>query len=88
MPGDAPGAPFTVCLAGDRDPSIADDEPAPKLFLGWTEGKRSAFYGLCMAIVQGLKQPGSLRVSASAPGLKSIFVLLKTASAGLRLAAI
>jgi beta-galactosidase len=43
--------------------------------------QRSAFNGLCSAIVQAFKTPGTIRIEASAPGLKSA-VLLLTAKPG------
>lgn len=69
---------------GNGDPSCHEaDEPFSS-----TEGKRSAFNGLCMAIVQALKQPGSIRVSASSPGLKSVSVVIEATRARLRPAVI
>jgi len=52
---------------GNGDPSCHEpDKPATP-----TEAKRSAFNGLAMAIVQALKEPGEIRVEASATGLES-----------------
>jgi beta-galactosidase len=52
---------------GNGDPSCHEpDKPElPKI------GNRSAFNGLCVALVQALKQPGEIRVEASSPGLAS-----------------
>jgi beta-galactosidase len=65
---------------GNGDPSCHEaDKPA-----SFTEGKRSAFNGLCMAIVQALKQPGSIRVEARSEGLESSSVEIAAQAAKLR----
>lgn len=52
---------------GNGDPSSHEpDKPG-----SFSEGKRSTFNGLCMAFVQALKQPGSIHIEASSPGLES-----------------
>jgi len=62
------------------DPSCHEpDKPA-----SFTEGKRSAFNGLCMAIAQALKQPGSIHIEASSPGLESSSVVIASNPAKLR----
>jgi beta-galactosidase len=45
---------------------------------------RRAFNGLCMAIVQSLKQPGDVRVEASAAGLEAASVVIQAEAARLR----
>jgi beta-galactosidase len=45
---------------------------------------RRAFSGLCMAIVQSTKSPGSLRVEATSPGLTGAAVTVATKAAPLR----
>jgi beta-galactosidase len=47
---------------GNGDPSCHEPDKAMR---------RSAFNGLCMAIVQSTKQPGEVRIEASSPGLQS-----------------
>jgi beta-galactosidase len=65
---------------GNGDPSCHEpDKPA-----SFTEGKRSAFNGLCMAFVQALKQAGGIRVQASSPGLESSSVVIAANAAKLR----
>jgi len=65
---------------GNGDPSCHEaDKPA-----SFTEGKRSAFNGLCMAIVQALKQPGDIRVETSSSGLESSVVVINANHAKLR----
>jgi beta-galactosidase len=52
---------------GNGDPTCHEpDKPASP-----TEGVRSTFNGLCMAIVQSLKTAGKIVVRASSPGLES-----------------
>jgi beta-galactosidase len=66
---DGPGRLIGV---GNGDPSCHEpDKPA-----SFMRGKRSAFNGLCMAFVQGLKQSGTIRISASSPGLASGYALI------------
>ncbi len=58
--------PGRIIGIGNGDPSCHEaDRPSPP-----NEAKRSAFNGLAMAIVQGLKQPGEIRIEATAPGLE------------------
>jgi beta-galactosidase len=52
---------------GNGDPSSHESDKA---------GKRRAFNGLCMAIVQASKQAGDVVVEASAPGLKGASVTI------------
>jgi beta-galactosidase len=59
---------------GNGDPSCHEpDKPT-----SFTEGQRSAFNGLCLALVQSLKQPGEIQVFASSPGLRSTSVALQS----------
>jgi beta-galactosidase len=60
---------------GNGDPSCHEPDKA---------GKRSAFNGLAMAIVQGAKEPGDIRVTASSPGLESATTTIGVAPATLR----
>jgi beta-galactosidase len=46
--------------------------------------KRSAFNGLCMAIVQATKNAGDIRVEASSPGLAGATVMIHAAAATAR----
>jgi beta-galactosidase len=65
---------------GNGDPSCHEpDKP-----VSFSEGKRSAFNGVCMAIVQALKQSGEVSVSVSSAGLESASVLLQAESARVR----
>jgi beta-galactosidase len=58
---------------GNGDPSCHEpDRPASP-----TEARRSAFNGLCTAIVQALKQPGEIRLEGSATGLESATVAIQ-----------
>ena len=58
---------------GNGDPSCHErDKPT-----SFTEGQRSAFNGLCMALVQSLKQSGEIQVFASSPGLRSTSLALQ-----------
>jgi beta-galactosidase len=40
--------------------------------------RRKAFNGLCLAIVQSTARPGQIRMSASAPGIKAVSLVLAT----------
>jgi beta-galactosidase len=53
--------PARIIGVGNGDPSCHEPDKAEK---------RSAFNGLCMAIVQALKEPGEIRVEVSAAGLE------------------
>jgi beta-galactosidase len=65
---------------GNGDPSSHEsDKPS-----SFTEARRSAFNGLCMALVQALKQPGSIRVEASSAGLDGSAVVITANQAKLR----
>jgi beta-galactosidase len=71
---DGPGRLIGV---GNGDPSCHEpDKPDSP-----TEAKRSAFNGLCMAIVQALKQPGEVTLSASAAGLAGTSVVIQAQAA-------
>ncbi|MGA2326062.1 MAG: beta-galactosidase GalA [Bryobacteraceae bacterium] len=52
--------PGRILGVGNGDPSSHEPDKA---------SRRSAFNGLCLAIVQALKQPGEIRFSAQSPGL-------------------
>jgi beta-galactosidase len=69
---------------GNGDPSCHEADQSLKS----TEGKRSAFNGMCMALVQSLKQPGSIHVSASSAGLQRVSVVVDAVPAKLRTAVI
>ena len=65
---------------GNGDPSCHEpDKPSAP-----DTARRSAFNGLCMAIVQALKQPGEIRVEASAAGLQGASMVIEGAPATLR----
>ena len=58
---------------GNGDPSCHEpDKPT-----SFTEGQRSAFNGLCMALVQSLKESGEVRLLASSPGLRTTSVVIQ-----------
>jgi beta-galactosidase len=69
---DGPGRLIGV---GNGDPSCHEPDKADK---------RSAFNGLCVAIVQAQKQPGEIRVEASAAGLESASITIQAETAKLR----
>ena len=56
---------------GNGDPTSHESDRA---------SKRSAFNGLCMALVQSQKTPGEIRVDATAPGLASATATLAAAA--------
>jgi beta-galactosidase len=60
---------------GNGDPSCHESDKGDR---------RSAFNGLCMAFLQALKQPGQVRVEASADGLESGSVVIEAAAASPR----
>ncbi len=57
---------------GNGDPSSHEADRATK---------RSAFNGLCMALVQSTKQPGAITINATSPGLTSASVTVTTSGA-------
>jgi beta-galactosidase len=60
---------------GNGDPSCHEpDKP-----ISSTEAKRSAFNGLCMALVQALKEAGNIQIFASSPGLESVSGVIEVA---------
>ncbi len=62
--------PGRILGVGNGDPSCHEsDRP-----ISPSEAKRSSFNGLCCVIVQALKQPGEIRLEASAAGLESASV--------------
>jgi len=66
--------PGRIIGVGNGDPSCHEpDTPASP-----TEARRSAFSGLCMAIVQALKQSGDIRVEVSSPGLPTASAVIKS----------
>jgi beta-galactosidase len=65
---------------GNGDPSCHEPDK-PRSF---SQAKRSAFNGLCMAFVQSLKQPGTIQVSASSPDLESASITVEASPAKLR----
>jgi beta-galactosidase len=60
---------------GNGDPSCHESDKGTK---------RSAFNGLCMAIVQATKQSGQITVTASADGLKGASAVIQAQAAKLR----
>jgi beta-galactosidase len=60
---------------GNGDPSCHEPDKGDK---------RSAFNGLCVAIVQSLKQSGEIRVEAASPGLEAASATLQAEAANLR----
>ena len=65
--------PARLIGVGNGDPSC--HEPDKPEFL--TEGRRSAFNGLCMAIVQSLQSPGTSSVKGSSASLQSFSVKIE-----------
>jgi beta-galactosidase len=65
---------------GNGDPSCHEsDQPS-----SFTDARRSAFNGLCVALVQALKQPGSIHVEASSAGLDSSAIMITANQVKLR----
>ena len=65
---------------GNGDPSCHEpDTPSSPI-----EAKRSAFNGLCMALVQAHKQAGDIRVEATASSLETASVKIAAQSAKIR----
>jgi beta-galactosidase len=65
---------------GNGDPSCHEsDKPVSAI-----EARRSAFNGLCMAIVQSAKRSGSIRVEASSEGLEGASVTIGVEAVKLR----
>lgn len=61
---------------------IATDNGDPSSFIPFPSHEREAFNGLCLAIVRGKPgQPGKIRVTAKAPGLKGDSVAIETTKA-------
>ncbi|HTR78135.1 MAG TPA: hypothetical protein VMH39_08490, partial [Gemmatimonadaceae bacterium] len=54
---------------GNGDPSCHEPDKGDQ---------RSAFNGLCLAIVQATRTPGAITLQAESPGLKPAVVILKT----------
>jgi beta-galactosidase len=74
--------PGRIIGVGNGDPSCHEpDRPTRSGGGGDPAGqaKRTAFNGLCMAIVQGTKQPGDIHVEASSPGLEGASVRMAAA---------
>ncbi len=70
--------PGRILGVGNGDPSSHEPDRA---------SRRSAFNGLCMAIVQALKEPGEIRLSAQSPGLQPATVTIESRNATPREAA-
>ena len=67
---------------GNGDPSChEDDKPSSP-----REAKRSLFNGLAMALVQSLKQPGQIKLLASADELDPAWIVLHSEDSHARLA--
>jgi beta-galactosidase len=65
---------------GNGDPSCHEpDQP-----ISANEARRSAFNGLCMAFVQALKQPGNIRIEATAAGLETASATIQSEATKLR----
>jgi beta-galactosidase len=69
------GGPGRLIGLGNGDPSCHEPDKGDK---------RSAFNGLCAAIIQALKQPGEIRVEASADGLESATLTIQSEAVKLR----
>jgi beta-galactosidase len=64
--------PGRIIGVGNGDPSCHESDKGEK---------RSAFNGLCMALVQSLKEPGEIRVETSSAGLAAAFAVIQAESA-------
>ena len=64
----------TLAGVGNGDPSSHEPDQAPT---------RSAFHGLCMALVRAKASSGSIKLTATAPGLKSASINLSSESSSL-----
>jgi beta-galactosidase len=64
--------PGRIIGVGNGDPSCHEPDKGEK---------RSAFNGLCMAIVQSLKEPGEIRVEASSTGLATASATIQAVKA-------
>jgi beta-galactosidase len=73
--------PGRIIGAGNGDPSSHEpDRTKP----GQAATMRSAFNGLCMALVQSGKQPGDIRIEASSPGLAGATATITASAATTR----
>lgn len=71
------GGPGRLIGLGNGDPSCHEaDKPE-----SFTEGRRSAFNGLCIAIVQSLRAAGNISLKMSSPGLKNFSVEIESVPA-------
>ncbi|MFZ0761422.1 MAG: beta-galactosidase GalA [Candidatus Sulfotelmatobacter sp.] len=66
--------PGRVIGVGNGDPSCHEADKPSSL----NEAKRSAFNGLCMALVQSVRQAVEIRISAASPGLSGGSVVIQT----------
>jgi beta-galactosidase len=64
--------PARIIGVGNGDPSCHEPDKAEK---------RSAFNGLCIAIVQAMKEPGEIRVEVSAAGLEGASTVIQAEKA-------
>jgi beta-galactosidase len=65
---------------GNGDPNSHEaDKPSSS-----SEGRRSAFNGLCVVIVQALKNPGNILIEAAAAGLRTSTTVIRADAAKLR----
>ncbi|MDE3166324.1 MAG: DUF4982 domain-containing protein, partial [Acidobacteriota bacterium] len=67
--------PAAVVGTGNGDPTNHEPDPG---------SRRKAFAGLCMAVVQGTRQAGTVRVDAASPGLAAASVTIASNAARLR----
>ena len=65
---------------GNGDPSCHEPDKPSSPF----EAKRSAFNGLCMALVQAIKQAGDIRIETTALGLETASVKIAAQAARIR----
>ncbi len=61
--------PGSIAGVGNGNPSDHDPDQA---------SQRHAFHGLCMVLIRAGEQPGAIQLTATAPGLKSANLNLKT----------
>jgi len=61
---------------------IGVDNGDPLSYESFKTNRRSAFNGLCLALVQSTASAGSIRITAMSPGLNSASLTINTVAAG------
>jgi beta-galactosidase len=57
---------------------IGVDSGDPRSHEDYKSNRRKAFHGLCLAIVQSTRKPGTIRVTTSAPSLEPVTIEIKS----------